>query len=215
MSLVERTAAALVDLLDSGRRLTFMEHTFDVRTHDLGSVQLPSGWLVACDPLTSSGDIPAFTREVPAGAHRVRTLVAEYVDGGDQRLAAAVVELGRGPAVAWEAGLTAVDTPPAADDDFVGYPVDSGTACFASPEAVRRLAGLLDQHGDPLSTALEQNYVHTWDWANFDLGDGLNVVAFTSGLGDGLYPTTFGLGADGTPVVAVTDFFVFDATDVS
>jgi len=208
MSLVERAAAGLVELLGADREgLTFMGKTFDLRTHELGSVHLPSGLLVACDPIVGAGDATPFARPVPAGSHRVRALVAQYEHNGDQRVAAAVVELGAAPAVTWEAS-----SPPAGDDDFDGYPVDSGTGCFASPEAVQRLAGLLDEHGDPLSTALEQTYVPTWDWANFDVGDGLNVVAFHSGFGDGLFPTTFGLDAGGAPVVAVTDFFVFDAT---
>jgi hypothetical protein len=39
-----------------------------------------------------------------------------------------------------------------------------------------------------------------------DPGTGANLIAFTSGAGDGVYSTFVGFGADGKPVAMVTDF---------
>lgn len=44
-----------------------------------------------------------------------------------------------------------------------------------------------------------------------DPASGANVVAFSSGFGDGAYPTFVGLGSDGQPAVVITDFGVLDA----
>jgi Protein of unknown function (DUF4241) len=131
MSLVERTAAALVELLGEDREAR------GVRSD------------------RRRGDATPFARPVPAGSQRVRALVAEYEDDGGRRVAAAVVELGAARAVTWDASSV-----PSGDDDFDGYPVDSGTGCYASPEAVQRFAGCSTSRTNPLSTALEQTYVH-------------------------------------------------------
>ena len=40
-------------------------------------------------------------------------------------------------------------------------------------------------------------------------GDG-NLIAFSSGLGDGLYATYAGLDSQGNVIVVVTDFMVFE-----
>jgi len=57
--------------------------------------------------------------------------------------------------------------------------------------------------------------VHTWGWANFALGNELNVVAFYAGYGDGVYPTCWGLDGSGRPVCALTDFLVIDPCDAA
>jgi hypothetical protein len=41
------------------------------------------------------------------------------------------------------------------------------------------------------------------------------VIAFSSGWGDGSYPSFWGYDADSQPVALVTDFGVLDATRIS
>jgi hypothetical protein len=45
-------------------------------------------------------------------------------------------------------------------------------------------------------------------WTNVcvDPERGTNLIAFSSGAGDGVYSAFVGFGADGTPVALVTDF---------
>lgn len=40
-----------------------------------------------------------------------------------------------------------------------------------------------------MMSEMEKTYRHTWDWLNLPIGDA-NVIAFKSGLGDGLYAPT-------------------------
>ena len=83
-------------------------------------------------------------------------------------------------------------------------------------------AAILDAHfehsaaeTDPLSAAMEATYVHTSDWADFAVDAELNVVAFHSGYGDGVYPTCWELDASGPPVCALTDFLVIDTAELA
>ena len=54
---------------------------------------------------------------------------------------------------------------------------------------------------------MEKTYRHTWSWLNLPVGDA-NLVAFSSGLGDGLYATYAGLNADDQVVAVVTELEV-------
>ncbi len=57
-----------------------------------------------------------------------------------------------------------------------------------------------------LHHAMWERYVDTWEWANLPLDATVNVVAFSTGVGDGAYPVSFGYprGSD-VPSVALND----------
>ena len=131
-----------------------------------------------------------------------------------QRIAAAVLCCGSRPVCSWE---LACEEPaeleaPQRDDEFLGYGVDSGTGCFASPSALEAaVMVLLDDDGtvtDPLSTA----YCSSEPRAVVvrprpDVGA---IAMFETGWGDGVYPTWFGLDRRGEVAVVVTDFLLAD-----
>jgi hypothetical protein len=60
---------------------------------------------------------------------------------------------------------------------------------------------------EEMIAAMDRAYVHTWSWLDMEFGEG-NLVAFSSGVGDGAYATYAGFDADGTIAVVVTDFSV-------
>ncbi|GEM_PF-2788441 len=66
-----------------------------------------------------------------------------------------------------------------------------------------------------LQAAAKPVYIHTREWADFQLEDetGLNVVYFTSGFGDGLYPSYWGYDGAGDLACLVTDFEVLPCGD--
>ena len=111
---------------------------------------------------------------------------------------------------AWELAIpSGLDRARLGADPYYAYGVDSATGCFASPEALRGVAS--GAYDDALATALDETYVDTWSWANVACGDGgENIIAFSTGFGDGAYPTYWGLDAAGTITVAMTDFLVLD-----
>ena len=214
-STLAQAAADVYTKTRDGARIASVDQTATIRVHTIGDVSLPTGRLVACDPLVVP-DTEPFTRPVPRGRHPVETRVAEF-DDGDQRVACALVRFSPGDPTDWElAALRGQRADRLRGDEYVGYGVDSGTGCFASPEALalfaETLASLDDGEDDPLIRALEETRVDTWDHADLVVGpDDLDVVAFSTGFGDGRYPTYWGLDAQGQLVCAMTEFFVVDA----
>ena len=70
-----------------------------------------------------------------------------------------------------------------------------------------------DEHGYSkyMMKEMEKTYVDTRSWANFTLEESKgNLITFTSGLGDGVYPSYFGFDSHGTLVSLVTDFGFVD-----
>jgi hypothetical protein len=67
---------------------------------------------------------------------------------------------------------------------------------------------------DEFFEALSRTYVPTWSWTNLivDEATGANVIAFSSGYGDGSYPSYWGHDLTGQRVALVTDFVVLDAS---
>ena len=45
-----------------------------------------------------------------------------------------------------------------------------------------------------------------------DPASGANVIGFSSGFGDGAYPSWFGLDANGDPLVLLTDFGILEVS---
>jgi hypothetical protein len=54
---------------------------------------------------------------------------------------------------------------------------------------------------------MEKTYTPTWSWLDMSFGEG-NLLAFSSGYGDGVYATYVGYEAGGEICIVVTDFGV-------
>ena len=177
----------------------------------LGPLVLPSGRVVAGDAFMLTG-APAFSRVLAPGDYVVSIVLASSAT--DARVAAAILRAAGGAPVRWQlATVPGQDAVSLAPDEFLGYAVDSGTGAFTSPEAARLIPTPSDPAQDPIVQQLGQNEVPTWTTANvvLDEATGANLIAFSSGFGDGDYPSYWGLDAAGRPVVLVTDFGVLDA----
>ena len=168
----------------------------------IGELQLPSGRIIACDPLVEP-DLPPFALVVPPGAWPVGVTIVHLPD--DQRIAAGWVRVSAGKPVRWEpaqlAGRPARDAP--------AYGVDSGTGGFVSAEGAIAFAAQIDDDSiEAFQSTLEAEYVPTREWAVVPIAgtDGLNVAAFSSGLGDGAYVSYWGFDADEGIVCLLTDF---------
>jgi hypothetical protein len=180
-----------------------------------GDLVLQTGRVVAADVFFF--DTLPFTRWLPAGTHPVFVLHATA--GSDDRIAAAMIRVAPGDPVRWEPALTpgqdASRLPP---DQFFGYGVDSGIGCFASAEAVEYLsragARADDAYSARVQAAMFPSSTEIHETADIPVGDGtgLNVVAFSSGWGDGGYASYFGLDAVGKPLVLVTTFGIIDGS---
>jgi hypothetical protein len=175
---------------------------------------LPSGQIAAADAFFVDGDSVLAT--LPSGRYPVELLVARS-DDGDERIAAArVVAPGTqtGSGLTWEPALFPGQDPSTlAPGEFFGYGVDSGTGSFFGPEAGALASGPeeYEAFADQLLDLLDDHQRLTWSWAELVLDEatGANVVAFSSGFGDGAYPSFVGRH-DSRAVAFMTDFLILD-----
>ena len=176
----------------------------------VGSLLLPTAQLVACDPLVIP-EMEPFSFPMPQGQFPVILSIAQMAE--DQRVAFATIRFNQTAPVVWDMlTIEGQDDSKLKEDEFFGYPVDSGTGCFMDREAGRILDGRMREQSDYYETLIaemEKTYQHTWSWLNIDFDD-VNLVAFSSGYGDGAYPTYLGYSPDGEVAAVVTDFAVIE-----
>lgn len=199
--------------LHEGPGPTIAGQTPALKLHTLGELVLPTGRIVACDPFLVSGEEEPFTRSVAPGRYPVLVNVASAED--DSRVAYAILRFADRPPVRWEmALLSEQEMETLGESEFFGYGVDAGTGCFmdaaAAPLLGARATEENEYNGDFIEE-MEKTYVHTWSWGSFvlDPATGANVVAFSSGWGDGSYPSFWGFDESGAVACLVTDFGLF------
>lgn len=184
----------------------------------LGDVELPTGKVVAADPLVQP-ERPPFVRSVKPGRYPVTLYRAQG------RIAVAVMRFAEGAPAKWElATVAGQDTSELKDDQAFGYGVDAGLGCYmdasAFPlmEAREKLVATekgtddINYYDDVLAEELRRN---NDDYAlHKPMQDSaVNVAIFSSGWGDGYYPVFWGLDADGEPLVMMTEFYVLENAD--
>ncbi|MGJ7525042.1 DUF4241 domain-containing protein [Variovorax sp. GB1P17] len=186
-----------------------------------GVLKITSGRIVACDPLVQP-EREAFTRSVSGrGAFPVEVLH----DKGRHALAVLWLRERGGQQVAdlrWEpALLEGQSSEGLGDDEFFGYPVDAGVGCFMDADAAKAMA---EREARESEKSVHFNYyddvlaeeLGTADIANHypqGAGTANNILIFSSGWGDGSYPSFWALDAAGEPVALVTDFMTMTGGD--
>ncbi|MFB2922185.1 DUF4241 domain-containing protein [Aerosakkonema funiforme] len=182
----------------------------------VGELVLTSGKLVACDPLTLMGAEP-FSVTFTPGRYPVILSIAHIQRNNDRRVAYAMLRLSDRTPVRWEmATLPDEDISSLKEGQIFGYGVDAGTGGFMDEEVLQIMDDSIyegtyqESLTYKLLEALEKNYSTTWKWANMRVDESTeaNVIAFSSGWGDGVYATYFGYDAEDNIVSVVTDFEV-------
>jgi hypothetical protein len=186
----------------------------EITVTPIGELDLPTGEIIACDPLTTGTDWPALNRKVEPGHYPVSLIEAQG------RVAAAILRFRPGTPFRWElATLPGHDISTLKGDEVFGYPVDAGLGSFMD----KMTMVLMSEQQDKLEA--EQNYYDDVLAAEFApnqdrfvlhhpvAGNPLNVAMFWSGWGDGIYPSFWGLNAAGEPLLLMTDFDVLENAD--
>jgi hypothetical protein len=183
-------------------------------THrDMGELSLPTGRLVACDPFVCM-DTDPFSLPLTKGSVPLTLSIAEI--GTDQRVAFAILRITESTPVRWEMMTTpGQDLSKLKEDEMFGYGVDSGTGCFADSTTISLLNKKMGEDADyfeVLNSEMEKTYRPTWSWLNVNLGEA-NLIAFSSGYGDGFYATYAGFDSEQQLSRLVTDFEVISAKE--
>ena len=203
---------------------------FHLSLVDCGSLALPTGRLVACDPFaflqkTNNPYVP-----VPPGSYRVVVTLADVSgvgDGSHMREAYATVLLDEAASEMTRRIITPFnDGAPCspemtADGQYCGFPVDAGTACFVDDGAVAAAMPTGSWHEDVFDNNSPDCWFERMDdpahiregIANITLPlakNGENIVIIHSGWGDGYYPVVGGYDASGQLIRVHIDFMVID-----
>jgi hypothetical protein len=198
--------SAFATAFAAGTRFTDEGKTIEMSTRVLGTLDVPSGRLVACDPFTTefAPPSPGFARTAPTGVFPVEVAIARF-ENGDQRIACARVRFASPDerAVKWEPAF-GEGQGPFEDGSLPGYGVDAGTGCFFDCAAVGDVG---ETDPDEWLVAFQANQVDTWSW-HVTAPEKASVILFSSGFGDGIYTSYWGFDASGAIVELVTDFEV-------
>jgi hypothetical protein len=198
-------------LLQHGKRVEF-------QCREIGHLLVTSGTLAASDPFVSP-DPPPFTQAIPTGRYPVSVAIACFGEERDERVAFARIELSHSPMLSWTMALTEGQDPAALEHDgYFGYGVDAGTGCFMDPVAGQLLAARMDREDEYFNVILDEmqrTYRHTRSWLDWRPSPehDANIICFSSGWGDGFYPSFFGFSSEGRVCMLLTDFLILSDTE--
>jgi hypothetical protein len=190
-----------------------------ISTHQIGKLILTSGRIIPCDPLIGPDTRYHLKKNVKPGHYPVIVSVADFQPAGDTRFACATLRFSDALTVKWEIAL--INEPdPNQTDDRTHYGVDAGTGCFVDWDAAQILEDLFpvedefEEFCDRMLAEMDKNSFGkhlTAGWANMQVSDDTeaNIIAFSSGWGDGGYASFWGYDEAGNLTSLVTDFALF------
>ncbi len=181
-----------------------------------GDIDCPTGRLVACDPCTAMENAKPFIQSIPAGRYPLTMAVSVSRNLGSYYVCAKLSVSETKP-VRYELGMCGGENLDALlkDDDFFGFSVDAGMATLTDEHTQKAFISYwkkreaeeegIDPYNDLFADLLEENagqypqyQSSDGDWCAWTVPEtNCRLVVFTSGLGDGVYPTYFGYDANG------------------
>ena len=209
-----------VEIAFSSQSLLQYGKPVEFQCREIGHLIVTSGALAASDPFVSPNP-PPYTQAIPAGRYPVSVAIARFGTGDepDERVAFARVELSNLPALSWTMALTEGQDPATLEHDgYFGYGVDAGTGCFMEPIAGQLLAERMDRDDEYFNEIMDEmqttyRATRSWlDWRPSPEHDA-NIICFSSGWGDGLYPSFFGFSSQGQLCSLLTDFLILSDTE--
>lgn len=190
----------------------------------LGHLSLPTGKIIAGDPLVCFERLSPFKRAVAPGKYPVTVCIAKMDKFGD-RYAVAKVEFSKEHSEIWEVAQTEDGGMKLKDGVLFGFGVDAGLGCFMDAKTQEAYLKFTDDFyaqnpngniyddffaAEFKKTALDEK--DPGDWVNFYIPgqDNLNIVMFHSGFGDGFYQSYWGRTNNGEICNLVIDFKIFE-----
>lgn len=185
---------ALWTAFQDGHRFETVRGMIEMRCRDVGSLVLPSGRIVVCDPQFDLVQVP-FSISVEPDEYPVYLALTDLPE-----IALMMVRFTDGEPVRWVRSK-----PPF-------FSVDSATGCIMDAKLARMLIRAsendrFDRHWKQVTDAMEEN---DGLWGNVCLHDEsrANMIAFRTMGGDGAFGSYFGYSKDDQVTCLVTDFFL-------
>ncbi|HEX2618047.1 MAG TPA: DUF4241 domain-containing protein [Flavobacteriales bacterium] len=188
-----------------------------------GELLLPTGRIVVCDPLAAP-HVPPLAQAVKPGNYPI-TLHLAHTTGFGARVALAEVRFKQERADQFQLALRPGEDVSQLEEgaDFFGFPVEAGLGGLLDAEAAQHYAHVREAfhaerpNGNLYTDLFEPEFSKNvrpgqrdGDWTNYRFPGrpDLNVVMFSSGYGDGVYPVYWGLSRQGEAVSLVVDLQV-------
>lgn len=181
-----------------GTIVEIQDKRLQLSVHRAGELRLPSGRVIAADPSSLEFDAEPFTVVVAPGTYPVSISLATFLDDArHSRVCATRLDVSDRPTVRWELALRDGQEPlDLGDREFFGFGVDAGMACLLDADAIERMKDVWLT----LDGLVEPRY------RTIDAGA---MVVWSSGWGDGTYPTWIGCDAAGSVTYLITDMLLF------
>jgi len=178
----------------NGVLATIDDRDINIECREVGTLYLPTGNIIACDGLIPSTD--AFAQKVKPGSYPV--ILSFALTNHGQHVACAMLRFSGTMPKMFKPAVVADGSSSYQHE----YGVDTGTGCFADLEAINTLLAVPEKY-ERLKQEVHKPDI---DWVDFRVSEFCNILVFSSGEGDGAYPSYFGYDADGNAICLATDF---------
>lgn len=185
------------------------ESTVGLYGVNIGKLKLTTERLVACDPLHIDEYGIPFTQAFPTGQFPVQLAIAKL--DLQEMIAFARIKFSEEPVVRWELALQKGQEPlPVGGKEIHGFSVDAGVVIFIDDAAVKGLdPSIVIETDGIIFKEMAKHYRNSWRFGLHNFGP-YNLVAFTTGSGDGTYASYVGFDAKGNVAMLLTDFGLFE-----
>lgn len=171
--------------------------------HQIGELILTSGKIIVWDPLIGLDLRYYLKKTIQPGRYPVQLSVADFQPNSDPRIACAMVRFTEETTVKWE--IATITNPDSNQkDEIICYGVDAGTGCFIDWDAAQSIENQFPEQEefegfcDQITSTMKKNSSGKYSvggWANVQVNDTTeaNIIAFSSGWGDGGYASFWGM----------------------
>lgn len=192
-----------------------------IETFPVGNINLPTGKIVACDPLITH-DMKEFKLNFPQGEFPVLV----HKERESNCIAYVEIVFSDDQVTDWKMATTdGQNLEDLKGEEIFGYPVESGMGCFMDAETQECLnhleQKLFHRKGEDFMGIYEEFFHdHFFDsngaidqYAFLKPHDEKagNIFAFETGYGEGFYATYIGFGSENQPVKIVTEFIEIES----
>lgn len=187
-----------------------------IESFEVGDIHLPTGYLVACDPVITSDMLP-FTTLFPQGSFPVLL----HKERESNCVAYAEIRFGAAEIISWQMATTAgQNLRDLKGEEVFGYPVESGIGSFMDLETqdcLNHLEKTLYHRKGADFMGIYEEFFHDHFFDENGAIDqyaflkpneqrGGTVFAFEAGYGEGFYASYIGFGSNNQPLKIVTEF---------
>lgn len=187
-----------------------------IDSFSIGTIDLPTGRLIACDPLITN-DMKPFKINFPKGQFPVTI----HKEKDTNCIAYVEISFGKDPIVDWRMATTeGQNIDDLSNGEIFGYPVESGMGCFMDEKAQESLneleQRLFRRKGDDFMGIYEEFFhehffnekgaIDQYAFLKPDEKQAGNILGFETGYGEGFYASFIGFNKDHQPMKIITEF---------